>query len=130
MGRFKGKKKRKLSPEDYFIQIYKTFLDEPAWLALSCGARCLYILLKSYFNGRNNGKLFFSVRLAAQRVGCSPSSAHKWFKELEEKGFVRKATPGSLGIDGHGLATCWILTELGYMGIQPTCDFKNWKPEN
>ena len=124
----KHRPKKKLQPEDFFIQLYKIFFDEPAWLALPMGARCLYLDVKRLYNGRNNGELFLSVREAARRLGCSPSSAHGWFQELTDKGFIRPATPGTLGVNGRGLATCWILTEIGYRGGRPTKDFANWQP--
>ena len=58
-------RKAKRKPDEYFVQIYHQFLDEPAWLALSFGARCLYVLLKSYYNSQNNGKLFLNTSAAA-----------------------------------------------------------------
>lgn len=123
----KGRSKR--SPEDYFVQLYKTLLKEPAWKALPFGARCLYIELKSFYNGNNNGELFLSVRRAADHLGCANKSAVSWFAELEEKGFICKSQNGSLGIDGKGRATSWILTEIGFRGQQPTRDYREWDKE-
>jgi hypothetical protein len=33
---------------------------------------------------------------------------------------------GCLGVDGHGLAPHWRLTEVGYMNDPPTQDFLKW----
>lgn len=119
-----GRSKR--GPEDYFVQLYKTLLKEPAWKALPFGARCLYIELKSFYNGNNNGELFLSVRMAADNLGCTRKSIESWFKQLIEKGFIRRAQNGSLGIDGKGRATSWILTEIGFRGQRPTKEYKTW----
>ena len=109
-----------------FVQILKPTLKEPAWRALSYGARCLYIALKSYYRGDNNGRLYLSVRKAAHDLGASPSSTERWFHDLIEHGFIVPTRGGFLGGDGKGTATSWRLTELGFMGEQPTKDYKDW----
>lgn len=122
----------KKTPDDYFVQLYKTFLQEPAWLSLPMGARVLYIAVKSYYNGTNNGELFMSVRDAAALIGCTPRSAHRWFQELIDKGFLRRSGGGSLGADGKGEAQCWRLTEIGHRNhnivYQPSREYKQWTP--
>ena len=109
-----------------FVQILKPTLKEPAWKDLSYGARCLYIALKSYYWGDNNGHLYLSVRKAAHDLGAAPSSTERWFQELIEHGFIVPTGGGFLGSDGKGTATSWRLTELGFMGEQPTKDYKDW----
>lgn len=122
----------KKTPDDYFVQIYKTFLQEPAWRALPMGARVLYLAVKSYYNGNNNGELFMSVREAGALIGCTPRSAHRWFLELIDKGFLRRTGGGSLGADGRGEAQCWRLTEIGHRNHnivhRPSCEYKQWTP--
>ena len=121
----------KLRPEDHFLKVNKFFIQRPcrAWKALPYGARCLYFLLKSYYNGSNNGAVFLSVRTAADQLGCTPGSAWTWFQELQEKGFIKPAVPGHLGVAGLGVATSWIITELGYRSVRPTKDFERWLPD-
>jgi len=114
-----------------FVQMLKPTLREPAWRDLSYGARCLYVTLKSYFNGSNNGRLYLSVRKAAEELGTSSlSSVERWFRELEGHGFIRKTERGYLGAEGKGVATYWRLTELGCQTDRPTRDYKDWKREN
>ncbi len=50
----KGRTKSAAQP---FAQVLKPTLQEPGWKALPYGARCLYITLKSFFTGSNNGRL-------------------------------------------------------------------------
>ena len=109
-----------------FIQVLKPTLQEPAWKALPYGARCLYIAIKSYYTGSNNGRLFLSVRKAAEDMGASPNSTERWFKDLIKHGFIVATAGGFLGTEGKGTATYWRLTELGFNGEQPTRDYKDW----
>ena len=109
-----------------FVQVLKPTLREPAWKALPYGARCLYITLKSYYRGDNNGRIYLSVRKAAQELGASRSSTEKWFHRLIQHGFIVPTRGGFLGSDGKGIATSWRLTELGFMGERPTKDYKDW----
>lgn len=111
-----------------YVAILKPTLKEPAWRDLSYGARCLYIVIKSFYNGDNNGRLYLGIRKAATELGASRSSTERWFHELEDHGFIRKTEGGFLGVDGKGVAAYWRLTEVGYMGAQPTREFKNWQP--
>ncbi|SKA28415.1 hypothetical protein [Consotaella salsifontis] len=116
-------------PDGAFVGVAKATLKEPAWKAMSYGARCLYFCLKSYFNGRNNGRIFLSVRRAADELGAGPTSIERWFKELQDFGWIRPTEVGHLGVDGQGKATCWRLTEIGFMGQQPTRDYRQWQAQ-
>ena len=109
-----------------YIQVLKPTLKEPAWKALSYGARCLYITLKSYYLGDNNGRIYLGVRKAAQDLGASRSSTERWFHDLILHGFIVPTRGGFLGSNGKGTATSWRLTEIGFMGEQPTKDYKDW----
>ncbi len=118
-----GRAKGAMQP---FVQVLKPTLKEPAWKALPYGARCLYITLKSYYNGENNGRVYLSVRKAAEELDASPTSTEKWFHRLIQHGFIIPTRGGFLGTNGKGTATSWRLTEIGYMGEQPTKDYKDW----
>ena len=119
----KGRTKSATQP---FVQVLKPTLQEPAWKALPYGARCLYITIKSYFMGNNNGRLYLSVRKAADELGASSTSTERWFQDLIKHGFIVPTAGGFLGAEGKGTATYWRLTELGFNGEQPTRDYKDW----
>ena len=112
-----------------FVQLGHWMLDSPAWQSLSVGARALYVELKKLYNGTNNGDLYLSVRRAGELLGCGKNTADRWFAELEERGFIKKAVPGHLGSDGRGIATKWILTEAMYSGSSATKEFMKWTPQ-
>ncbi|QIG48808.1 hypothetical protein G5V57_14370 [Nordella sp. HKS 07] len=116
------------TPSQPFVAVLKPMLQEPAWLAMSYGARCLYITLKSFYNGSNNGNIFLGVRKAATLLGAVQSSTERWFRELQDHGFIRQTQGAFLGTDGHASATYWRLTEIGYRGERPTRDYQQWEP--
>ena len=124
-------KRRHSSPANPpFVQVFKSMLKEPAWQDLSYGARWLYITVKGFYNGRNNGKFYMGVRRAAKELGASRSSTERWFRELQGHGFLRQTRRACLGTDGNASATYWRLTEVGYMDEQATREYKTWKPES
>ena len=124
MGRRSAPRK---APDEYFVQLPHGFLKEPAWKALKPGARILYIALKRYFNGQNNGRIFLSVRKAAEDTGMSKSAIESYFMELTDKGFIRTAKKGHLGIEGQGQATSWVLSEIGFKGMRATKEYQKWQ---
>ncbi|MGM0561052.1 MAG: winged helix-turn-helix transcriptional regulator [Pseudomonadota bacterium] len=103
--------------------------DSPAFQSLSANAQALYLHLKRLYNGFNNGQIGLSMRQAANRLHVSKGTAWNVFKELEQKGFIKKAGGGGLSIEGQGVATRWILTEVSYAGAPPTKEFMSWKPD-
>ncbi len=123
-------KKGSLPKDQQFVKLINAFRAEPAWLALSFGARCLYVEMKALHNGHNNnGRLMCSARFAAKALSCSKNSVTGYFRELQEKGFVVETAGGCLGSDGKGKGRLWRLTELGFMGDRPTMDYTRWAPQ-
>jgi hypothetical protein len=124
-------KKGRLPP---FVPLIRTTLASPAWKQLSFGARCLYVVLRSYLrhDNLNNGKVFRSYREAATDLGTrSTRSVQRWFRELEHYGFIAMTTGGCLGVDGQGIAPHWRITESPTFDakgthIAPTRDFDRW----
>jgi hypothetical protein len=123
--------KRKASPHGKlppFMPLLKETLSTPAWRALSHGARSLYIALKLRYssNFKNNGKIYLSQRDARHELGSGFEEIGNWFRELQHYGFIVQTQAGCLGVDGHGLAPHWRLTEVGFMNEFPTKDFTKW----
>ena len=121
-------KKGSLPKGQQFVQLFNAFRQEPAWLALTYGARCAYVEIKAQYNGQNNGRIMCSVRFLQDRLGCSLSSAERFLKELQTHGFIVKTAPGFLGVDGQGSGATWRITELGCMGDRQTKDYRNYQP--
>jgi hypothetical protein len=113
-----------------FVPYLKETMQEPAWKAMSLGARMLYLHIKARYNkqSHNNGRLYLSTRTAAKELGGS--SLHqvgRWFRELQHYGFIVMTAGSCLGVDGKGRASKWRLTELGYMNDPPTRDYSRWQ---
>jgi hypothetical protein len=121
----KKRDKGRLPP---FVPLLKETLASPAWRAMSHGARSLYIALKLRYssNFKNNGKIYLSQRDAIKELGSGFEEITNWFRELEYYGFIVKTAHGHLNFDGSGMATCWRLTEVGFMRDMPTRDFLRW----
>jgi hypothetical protein len=111
-----------------FVPLLKETLASPAWRAMSHGARSLYVALKAQYNSKlhNNGRIWLSVRDAAEELGSHRDQVARWFRELQFYGFIVMTSLGCLGVDGRGKAPHWRLTELGYMRDVPTRDFLKW----
>ena len=73
------RKKGRLPP---FVPLIRSTLAAPAWKHLSFGARCLYVVLRSYLrhDDLNNGKVFRSYRDAASDLGNTARAAHRLFR--------------------------------------------------
>src|SRR6516164_197945 len=128
MGRDKREKERRKERLPPFVPLLIDTLDQPAWRAMSHGAKMLYVQLKRRysFNSHNNGRLFLSQRLAAKELNSHHTQVARWFRELQHYGFIVMQMPGFLGVEGKGQAPRWRLTELGYMKEAATEDFKRW----
>lgn len=111
------------------IRLYNWFMDTPAWLSLSLGARCLLLEIWRRHNGQNNGQISFSQREGVKALNCSASSVSRWSAELQEKGFIVAVRPSSfVWKDGakERRATEWRLTMEGCNGERPTKEFASW----
>jgi len=117
-----------------FVPLIRTTLASPAWKQLSYGARCLYVVLRSYLrhDNANNGKVFRSYRDVGADLGTkSKRSVQRWFRELEHYGFIAMTTGPCLGVDGEGIAAHWRITEYPTFDakgtyIAATRDFDRW----
>lgn len=121
-------KRHKRSQTAKFVMIERWVQNTEAWRALKPGPRALYIELKSFFNGRNNGDLFLSHRDAAKALNVSKNTIGGYYSELVEKGFIKSTQLAHLGSEGKGEAAHWALTELPLYGRDATKDFARWTP--
>lgn len=111
-----------------FVKIDHWVMATMAWLSLSAAARALYVELLRRYNGHNNGQISLSVREAARLLHIAKDTASKAFKELEEKGFVKRNVCGSFNWKRRH-ATTWILTEYEFDDEPATKEFARWRAE-
>lgn len=110
-----------------FVGLENYMLNSAAYRSLTLGGRALLTDLHMLFKGENNGELFLSHREAADRLPCDPKSAGKYFKELEDRGFIKTNVKGCFS-NKTKLASSYVLTNKRYNGRPPTKDFMKWKP--
>jgi hypothetical protein len=112
-----------------FVPMLKSTLKESAWIALSHGARSLYVALKSRYNSTLGNAVYLSARIASREIGSNKDYVTRWFRELQYYGFIVLITPGHLSVEGRGKAPHWRLTEEWYLGEPPTRDYQRWNGE-
>ena len=114
----------------------RSTMETPAWRALSPTAQALYPWLKLEWKGvdnNNNGKIYLSVRQAAERMGVSINTAAKAFHDLQAKGFIRVNKVARLGSGGNAKGHSYYLMELRHKIIGKDVDkiskqiFREWR---
>ena len=111
-----------------FVPLLKDTIKTEAWKALSHGARSLYAVLKGRYNINLQNAVWVSTRDAEEELGqhSTRPNVMRWFRELQHYGFIVMVSPAHHGVNGHGKAPHWRLTEEWYLGKAPTRDFLSW----
>ena len=111
-----------------FVPILKETAKTAAWKALSHGARSLYVALRSRYNLTTQNAVYVSTRDAEEELGqhSTRRNVMRWFRELQHYGFIVMVSPAHHGVNGHGKAPHYRLTEAWYLGKAPTRDFLSW----
>ena len=111
-----------------FVPMLKDTMKQPAWIALSHGARSLYVALKGRYNSKLGNAVYLSTRAATLELGLHSyrDKVRRWFRELQYYGFIVMVSHGCLGVEGRGKAPHWRLTEEWYVGEPPTRDYLRW----
>lgn len=100
-------------------------IRSPAYESLSGNAVKLMTLMQTQW--RQHEPIAYSVSEAQKKIGCCRGNAHKAFKELESRGFIK------LILDAHfhkQLARRWRITFRDYNDQKPTDDWRKWVAEN
>jgi len=111
-----------------FVPMVKSTMGTPAWRAMSHGARSLYTALRARYNTKLQNAVYLAGRAAVQELGrhSHRDYVRRWFRELEYYGFIRMVSLPHHGLNGHGRAAHYRLTEEPYLDRPPTRDFLNW----
>jgi hypothetical protein len=111
-----------------FVPLLKDTIKTEAWKALSHGARSLYGALKGRYSTTRQNAVYVSTRDAEAELGQHSIRPNimLWFRELQHYGFIVEVSPAHHGVNGHGKAPHYRLTEEWYLGKAPTRDFLSW----
>jgi len=90
-------KARHKSFRDFIMLGRDMLLHCDEWKCLSPAAKLIYIHLKAKHNGSNNGDICLHYsELRSEKGLRSPSTVSNAFKELERRGWIRRAEYGGL----------------------------------
>jgi len=119
-------KKGRSVGEPKHVRLYEWMLASQAYQSLSVTARAALVELNRVHNGVNNGEVAMAVRSLASRLGVHKTTANRALWELQEKGFIKVAQPGSFDWK-QNMATTYILTQYAANDLPATKDFMHWK---
>lgn len=115
-----------------FARMFLATMQTPAWKALTPYAQRLYPWLQLEWTGpkvNNNGRIRFSVRQAADALGCNPETARRAFIDLQRKGFLVVTRCAALGTEGEARGHEYELTEFGRgHDPKPRRLYLEWRP--
>ena len=105
-------------------------MDAEAWQSLTGNQRAVYIEMAARYNGRNNGRIPYSVREAAESLHIGKSTAARDLAVLQERGFIIPRKKGAFSLKVRH-ATEWRLTEFScdVTPALPTKEFMRWSPK-
>ncbi len=120
-------KQEKRKP-DRHVRLYHWLMRSPAWKSLPGLSRALYAELAKYYNGKNNGKIGYSARQAADDLQITPGTASRHLRILTDCGFIEPMKKGAFSVKERH-ATEWRMTEFicDVSGKPPTKDFMRWQ---
>lgn len=125
------KSKNGSSTSGHGTYIQRRLMEEPAWRAMSPKAQMLYIWLRLEWKGQkfnNNGRIRFSCRQAARKIGIGNNTAMRAFHETQAKGFVVVTKKGALGVEGEARGPSYELTDIGLPNKVARHLYLKWKP--
>jgi hypothetical protein len=118
---------------DRHVRLYHWIMRTAAWKSLPPAARALYAELARHYNGKNNGRIAYSIRQAAADLGTSLGFTLKLSAMLQERGFIVVMQKGAFSVKKRH-ATEWRLTEFicDVTGQVPSKEFAHWQqpPQN
>src|SRR5262245_2885327 len=113
-----------------YVRFRFWLLHSPAWRSLPCAARALYVEIAARYNGRNNGRISYSVREGAEALRITKDTVARMLKLLQERGFIVCTKKGAFSLKVWREASEWRLTEYDCDVIpqHATKDFMRWQP--
>ena len=125
----RGKKFGRGASERY-LRLGYWFLNSPAWSSLRVGPRALYLEMAKRYNGRNNGRISYSVREGAAALHVSKGSVKNWLDVLQGRGFIACTRRGAFSLKTTRDASEWRLTEYDCdtPSQHATKEFMRWTP--
>jgi len=111
------------------VRLYYWMTDSPAWRDLNGLERAMYAEIAKHYDGSNNGKIWYSVRTAADEFHVGKMTASRAIQRLIDHGFLVQMQKGAFSLKRRH-ATEWRLTEFPCDITHDIAskDFMRWKP--
>jgi hypothetical protein len=115
------------------VRICHYMMDSQAWKSLGAIERAIYLdMAKRYAGvGSNNGRIGYSIRVAATELHIGTSTAKRGLDALQDRGFIVATKRGAFSLKASRHATEWRLTEFhcDVTNAFATKDFTRWTPD-
>ena len=99
-----------------------------AYRSLHPIARQLFTEISYFYDGSNNGQIFVSVRQAAEWLGVTKTTAAKYIRQLEDRGFIICMQRGHFDWKA-GTATTWRLTHFPTGQERASKEYMKWRAD-
>lgn len=111
-----------------FTRLSEALLNSDAWKCASPAERSVYTVMRSLYNGSNNGRIGLGARQAALLANISKNTSTSCFATLVERGLVECVTPGGFSTNSRR-QTEWRLTDerCDVSGSLPSKAFMRWR---
>lgn len=110
------------------IVVSRAMRESSVYESMPASAKVLMDLL--HVQWRIDRAVAYGVREAAAKIHCTPNTAGKAFKILQERGFVICTDESVFDSKTGSKAREWRLTWMPFEGKEPTHDWEKWQPEN
>lgn len=124
----KYKKPKLFDQRGGVLVVSRAMRERPVYETMPATAKVLMDLLQMHW--RDDKPVGYGVREAAQKIGCTPNTASKAFKTLQERGFIVCVDESFFNSKTGSKARDWRLTWMPFLDRKPTHDWEKWQLEN
>lgn len=128
MSKKKGTQKLSFDRRGGTIVASRAMRESYVYESMPATAKVLMDLLQLQW--RNGRPVAYGVREAAEKIGCTPTTATKAFRVLWERGFIVCVTESFFNSKTGSKTREWRLTWMPFDYKNPTHDWEKWRPEN
>jgi hypothetical protein len=110
------------------LAVSRAMRESYVYESMPASAKVLMDLL--HMQWRNDRPVAYGVREAAEKIGCTPTTAGKAFKTLCERGFIVCDAESFFNSKTGSKAREWRLTWMPFDYKNPTHNWEKWEPKN
>jgi hypothetical protein len=110
------------------MAVSRAMRESLAYVSMPATAKVLMDSL--HLQWRNDRPVAYGVREAAQKIGCTPNTAAKAFKILQERGFIVCEEQSLFNSKTGSKAREWRLAWMPFEYAKPSHDWEKWQLEN